>query len=152
MRQWFVDSAKELKKFPKTAFGQKLFFALVGLLVAAGIFFSGYFFGQLKLKKTQFCFLPERLPLPLRRVFQESLGKDFLRYWQGRILVGKVKEINLGKLILITSAGERSLKLTPQTRYFRGRRPIRKVEIQERQRVVVLLDKEKKQALIIFAL
>jgi len=148
---FFKARWKQLERWLSKS-GGKLILILSTALAVVGIFFSGYFLGQSRLKKTQFCFLPERLPLPLRRVMRESLGKDFLRYWQGRILVGKAKEINLGRLILITSAGKRNLKLTPQTRYFRGRRPIGKVEIREGQRAAVLLDKEKKQALIVFAL
>jgi len=142
---------KQLRKWLGGS-GGKLILTLSAALAVVGIFFSGYFLGQLRLKKTRFCFSPKRLPLPLRRVVQESLGKDFLRYWQGRVLVGKVGELGLRRLVLVTSAGERNLKLTPQTRYFRGRRPIRKVEVREGQRAAVLLDKEKKRALIIFAL
>ena len=117
---------------------------LASVLLLASIFGAGYFTGQWRLKKTQFCFSPQKLPRPLRRIMEENLGTDFLRHWQGRVVLGTIKEIRLSRLVLQTRAGERRFQLTQKTRYFRGRRPISRAEITSGSRVALLLDQEKK--------
>ena len=125
-------------------FRRGLIVGLASVLVLAGVFVAGYFTGQWRLKKSQFCFPPKDLPRPLRRVMEENLGPDFLRRWQGRALIGKVDRIGLTELILITKDGRRRLELTPKTRFLKGRRPASRAEVDPGKTVAVLLDQTKK--------
>ena len=135
-----------LKNLKSRDFRQGLLVGLTGVLVLVGVFIAGYFTGQWRLKKSQFCFPPKDLPRPLRRVMEENLGPDFLRRWQGRAVLGRVKRIGLTELVLTTKDGERDFRLTFKTRYLKGRSPARKAEVTEGQLVAGLLDREKQTA------
>jgi len=135
-----------LKNLKSRDFRRGLLAGLTGVLVLAGVFTAGYFTGQWRLKKSQFCFPPKELPRPLRRIMEENLGPDFLRLWRGRALIGKVKRISLKELVLITKEGERRFQLTSRTRYLRGRRPTSRAEVDPGETVAVLLDQERKTA------
>lgn len=141
---------KRLKKLTKPnqqqQFLRGLLTGLLGLTVLAVVFIAGYFIGQWRLKKSQFCFPPSQLPRPLRRVMEETLGPNFLPRWQDRVVIGEVEGISQTKLVLATKDGQREIELTPQTRYFNGRRPARRVEIDPGETVSVLLDQTKRTA------
>jgi len=138
---------KRLKKSSqRQQFLRGLLIGLLGLTVLVVVFIAGYFIGQWRLKKTQFCFPPSQLPRPLRRVMEATLGPDFLPRWQGRAVIGEVESISQTKLVLATKDGQREIELTPQTRYFHGRRPARRVEIDPGETVAVLLDQSKRTA------
>ncbi len=152
--------AKKIKETQKTKkvvirgreFRWGLVAGLVAVLVLAGLFGAGYALGQWRLKKSQFCFPPQQLPRPLRRILEEGLGPEFWRRWQGRALIGRVERLSLTQLVIVTKAGQRRLELTPQTRYLQGRRPVKRVEINPGELVAVLLDSTKKIARAVIVL
>lgn len=132
--------------------GKFLKWVAIGLfLIALPLitFVFGFLAGRWQLQKEQVCFRPSLLPVALRRVVEEGLGRDFLAQWQGRTIFGKVVSVDLNQLVLETSDGQREVEINNQTRYLRGRSPIKKGELVKGQTVVILLDNEKKEARIV---